>query len=113
MASDTIYYGDHSKVTEDVLSYTDSDNDQSQSDNEYTYIYSKSDTESDSDRPEIPMEVQATVVQAILPFTGVYKQSYPSLVYQQSGMRYKTGWQSTIHLEIPFIKLLRSRMMVV
>ena len=84
MAGDTIYYGDHSEVTEDVLSYTDSDNDQSESDNEFSYIYSKSDTESDSDSPEIPMEVsteipmevQATVEQSILPFTGVSTEWY-------------------------------------
>ena len=84
MASDTTYYGDHSEVIEDELSYTDSDNDQSESDNEFTYIYSKSDTENDSDSPEIPMEdsteipmeVQATVVQSILPFTGVSTEWY-------------------------------------
>ena len=75
MASDTTYYGDHSEVTEDVLSYTDSDNDQSESDNEFTYIYSKSDSDSPEipmeDSTEIPMKVQATVVQSMLPFTGV------------------------------------------
>ena len=102
----TIYYGDHSEVTEDVLSYTDSDNDQSESDTEFTYIYSKSDTESDSDSPEIPMEVsteipmevQATVVQAILPFTGVSTEWYAHAL--QNRLAKHNSSRDTIHQAI-------------